>query len=61
MEAIEQYAAASAEYKAIAEKVPYERGYYCHTEIEARDRAKKHLREALDEHIRHTMATKEIS
>jgi hypothetical protein len=30
LEAIEQYAAAAAEYKSIAEKVPDERDYYCH-------------------------------
>jgi hypothetical protein len=60
LEAIEQYAAAAAEYKSIAEKVPYERDYYCHREIAARDRAKMQLKQALDLHIRGTVAMKEV-
>lgn len=60
IEAIEQYATAAAEYKAAADKVAYEKAYFCSREADARDSAKKQLREALDAHIRHTMAMKEV-
>lgn len=60
LEAIEQFSAAAAEYKTAAEKVRFDRGYFLHTEIEARDRAKKQLREALDSYIRQIIAAKEV-
>ncbi len=60
LEKIEQYSQASAEYKAATERVRYDRGYFCSRERETLDRAKKQLREALDEHIRCVMLSKEV-
>lgn len=60
LEKTEQYAQALSDYKTAADKVAYDRGYFCSREREALDRAKKQLREALAEHIRHETALREV-
>lgn len=58
--AIEKYAAANAEYKAAAEKVGYDRGYFCARERDAKEAAKLQLKEALDCYVCHVVAMKEV-
>jgi len=60
LEAIEAYSDAKAEYKKVSENVRFDRGYFCAREQGELDRAKKQLREALEAHIRHVMAMKEV-
>lgn len=60
LEAIEAYSDAKATYKASMENVRYDRGYFCSKEREACDRAKRQLKEALDEYIRRVVSTKEV-
>jgi hypothetical protein len=61
LEAFEAYSDAKAAYKLVAEKVPYERGYFCHREATAVEKAKKQLRQALEAHIKHVAALREIA
>lgn len=62
LDAIDQYAEKSAEYKkdrAIDHAV-YGQGYFSSVAALAMGRCKKQLREALDNHIRQVVAMKEI-
>lgn len=58
LEAFEAYSDAKAEYNKASETCVV--GYFLHREREARDRAKKRLGEALEAHIKHVTAIKEI-
>lgn len=59
LEAIEAYSDAKAEYKKASQNCVV--GYFLHREREAVDRTKKQLREALEAHIKHVGALREIA
>jgi hypothetical protein len=56
--AIDQYAEKSAEYKKAraVDAAVYGQGYFSTRESRAHDEAKKHLRDALNGHVRHLVA-----
>jgi hypothetical protein len=61
LEAIEAYSDANAEYKKAKASCQHSHQYFLHHEREALDRTKKHLKEALEAHIKQVAALREIS